>query len=186
MPKSIPNMLSKEYIRACPGFNDYIDWVPGASMDDFLATLPADDVSPCVALTAVQDYIKSVRHACLNELLAKNGNTAVGLELTSDNGRLMAIFPEPGKRGGFRLCNYDVNGPIDHSLFKSAEEAALEAIAHGYRTHTPGRLDMLTTLPSWNRGVKLQALIIKTGGNPWPFLEENPGYLDEPDRSMAA
>jgi hypothetical protein len=180
MPNSIPDMLSKAYIRACPHFNSEVAREPGATMDGFLATLSAEEVSVWTALTAIQDYNESLRLERMNELLAKHGNTAVGLELSNpSNGRLMVIFPEPGYRGGFRLCNYDENGPIDHLLFNTAQEAAMDAISHGYQTYAPGQLDKLTDLPSWNRGVKFQALIIKTGGNPWPFLDANPDYLDE-------
>lgn len=152
------------------------DW-EYASADEFLASL---DVAPdsFEALISLHDYLASARCKLAEKLIADNGGDAIGLELSDKQGNLAVVLPEPSGAGGVRLSFYGVNGPFSHSVYASGSEAVCEAIQQRYWVPAPGRLDELTDLPSWDRGVRWALLIQKTNGNPWPFLQANPGYMD--------
>lgn len=163
----------------CEELISFFDGQPLASVDEFLSRL---DVEPdsFEALCAVQDYLTECRARLASLLLEQNGGEYVGMELTNhrDKNDVAAIFLEPSKRGRYRLSLYGVHGPSSHSVFDSPEKALSEAIQYGYWNRSPGSLDALTELESWDRGVKFTSLLQKTNGNPHAFLAANPGYLD--------
>ena len=152
------------------------DW-EYASADDFLASLDVDPDS-FEALIALHDYLESTRLKLAGKLISENGGDAIGLELSNSQDQLAVVLPEPSAKGGIRLSFYGTNGPTSHTVHASGFDAVCEAIQQRYGLPTPGRLDALTELPSWERGVRFTALLQKTNGNPWAFLEANPGYLD--------
>lgn len=175
-------LLTKAHVRNCPHFNDdLLGQEPSASMTEFLENFREhEDQEICFGrlMEVMQDYLLSIRVQIGQRLIAANGGSGLSLELCDENGALAVVFPEPSARGGYRVSFYDVSGPFTHEVFSSVDECVLHAIKRGYRTHSPGRLDQLTDLPSWDRGVKWASLLLRYKGNPHQFLLDNPNYLD--------
>lgn len=164
-----------DQIREDEYFQECIAREPLCAMDDFIRTLPPL-VEVMEAISLEQDYRDSVRKAEAERLIREYGE--IGLELVDSDGRLAVVLPEPSQRGGLRLSFYDENGPANHNMYSTPCEAVVDAIKGGYRTPAPGRLDALTDLPSWRRGVNFVNLLLKHNGNAMQFLNDNPGYLD--------
>ncbi|MDX7767273.1 hypothetical protein [Aeromonas caviae] len=175
-------LLTKAHVRKCPHFNDdLLGQEPSVSMIEFLAKFSEpEDQEICFGrlMEVMQDYLHSIRVQIGLSLIEANGGSGLSLELSDEKGALAVVFPEPSARGGYRVSFYDVNGPITHELFSSVDECVLHAIKLGYRNHAPGRLDQLTDLRSWRRGVKWASLLLRYHGNPYQFLLDNPDYLD--------
>ena len=154
-------MPSKAEIRACPDLIADLAVEPTASMSDFLARLPADsddvDIDIITVLLEQQDYINQCRQKVIDDIVARNGGDACGLELSrgGDRADLACVFPEPRYNGGYRLSFYDSHGPQSHMREASPEEALRDAIYMGYRTLIPGELDRLTETSTWQRGLAM-------------------------------
>lgn len=173
-------LLTASDIRKDRHFQDDIESEPLASMDGLLAWLYQDqeaEIDIFCALSKEQEYLVHVRSQEAQRLIDKHGDSGC-LELIDDEGRLAAILPEPSSRGGMRVAFYTVNGPTSHEVYPNSLDATVVAIKRGYRKPAPGQLDAMTSLPSWHQGMKWIELLMKHNGNPFPFLKENPEYLD--------
>ncbi len=166
-------------IRKDRHFQDDIDSEPLACMDGLIAWLydADDEIDLFSALSKEQEYLDHVRIQEASRLIEKYGDSGC-LELIDEEGRLAAILPEPSSRGGMRVAFYTANGPVSHEVYPNTLKATVVAIKRGYRKPAPGQLDAMTTLPSWHRGMKWIELLMKHNGNPFPFLNEHPEYLD--------
>lgn len=148
----------------------------GGSLNDFFEKqfLPQQDVyCPLEVFSALSDYIDSMKASLMQDLIHAHG-CAVGIEITrkTDNG-LAVILPETSPRGGFRVSYYNIHGPLNHDVSTTAEGAISLALDAGYHDYTPGRLDGLTDLDSWNKGVVWAWLILRHA-NPFEHIADHP------------
>lgn len=169
--------FTPDAIRHDKHFMNDIQREPLASMDEFIARLPATEFDIFTALQEMCDYRADLIKEEAKRLIDLHGS-AVGIELSATNGRLSVVFPNTRPSGGYRLAQYDEHGPSTHEDFADPIAAVVSAVKDGYRELSPGRLDALTDLPTWRRGVNWALLLMRSNGNPYQFLNDNPGYLD--------
>lgn len=159
-------MPTKNEIRACPDLRREFTSDSDIDLDDFLSRFHVgddDDIDIFALWEEVVELQRERREEIAKKLIASNGGDAYGLELAhrNDAERLACIFAEPSWHGGFRLSMYDIHGPSSHHLFASPEEALAEAIVLGYCNLAPGKLDQMTDLPSWKKGLEWCLTLLK-------------------------
>ncbi len=84
-------------------------------------------------------------------LLALNGGTPEGLELTNGSGSYVLVAVQPDGSGEGRLVKFDKAGLNGHAVYASAMEALRVAVDEGYTEEARGTMSALARTDAWIR-----------------------------------